>query len=613
MKHRMAKWCSLALACFLVFGASGSVLAETDVEMYDNAEPCYTCEFEIELDDSFEKPSNAWVYELSDNGRLACKFEVYYPLTWSSLQNMKVSLGNGVFAEIFGNQYNTRIHRFDNTMIVQDGQIVENPDYQAGDDFLMFEMTREDGVKGEPSITMFTQLGEWDIENGYTMTSSVVAMVPGTFRETVADEDMVKKIYGDTATLQYPATADESDTATEEPENTERVWPEWNILQREEYDRVVITDTSAMPEELDVPYQAEFDIVVSGEKNEDTWLYALSDNGNVHVTIQEVANVPQCSVLLKLEGKYTIEMLNLFPNENDIPGFRTFDINKKVVEGTDINTYASNTALGRICANFVKRHDETTILLIPDDGDIIEPVSGTFRESGTSETLFSKYDVSTGKPDPTKDWEESKYLYNYYIDEDGIHHSFGTLRGDYYEDSLRDFEIVATAEFEVPSNTPLLKNLSTEDAVHCTYYDINVFVDDRLMHQGYFLLKAEGNKGTQWFINGDYYIRRPENEISDNAVLKNDNSIFMEFMPITFLDGYDYEIYNSIEDNVYMQFNFSDNTKKYMTDIDVNFEDETTNIPMQNIDYKGFFMQRFMKMVYADTWQDVCKEVGLNQ
>lgn len=617
MKHSMAKWCSLVLACLLIFTTVSSALAETKIEMYDNAEPCYTCEFEILLDDSFTRSNNAWVYELSDCGRLACKLEFYYPLTWSSLQTVKIRLGSNTFAGMFNNQYNTRFHCFDNSMIVQNGKIVENPVYRDENDFLMFEMTREYGAQGEPSITMFTQLGEWDIENGYSMTSSVVAMTPGTFRETVVDEDFVKKVYSNTAAPQYPATVDASDIEIEEPEaQPPRVWPEWNILQCDEYYRSKITDTSAMPAKLDVPYQAEFDIIVPDKKDGSTWLYALSDNGAAHVTIREVANVPQCSVMLTLEGKHTIELLNVFPNENENPGFRTFDINKKVVEGSKINTYAANTCFSEICANFVKRRGDTNILLlVPNDGaadDIIEPVEGTFREKGIS-TLFSKYDASIGHPDPTKDREESIYQYGYYIDENGKHHSFGTLRGDYYEDSLRDFEVAATAQFEIPNNTPILKKLSTEETVLCTYYDINLFKDGKLAHHGYFLLKVQGNKGTQWFINGDYHIRRPENEIDASTPLKDDSSIFMEFMPLTFLDGYDYEIYNSVEDNVYMRFHFSDATKKYMTDIDVNFENKTSNLAMQDIDYKGFFMQRFMKMVYADTWKEVCKEVGLNQ
>ena len=211
------------------------------------------------------------------------------------------------------------------------------------------------------------------------------------------------------------------------------------------------------------------------------------------------------------------------------------------------------------------------------------------------------------------DPEKSVKLFGKYKDDNGTIRTVKFLKGDFF-DSTYDYQIEVAASFQVKDKmSPLARRLSTHGNLNVTFLSLKREKDGKPLPLGIVLLKVSGNKGTQWFQDGDMEVIPPNPAVESTSThLKDDSSIYMSFRPIYKMRN-DLMVYGDegAVNDISITFRYNDHLKTVLKDLMLDFGGSQCSVPVGEIDYKGGFLTFFLRSVYPDNWKEVAEELGV--
>lgn len=220
-------------------------------------------------------------------------------------------------------------------------------------------------------------------------------------------------------------------------------------------------------------------------------------------------------------------------------------------------------------------------------------------------------DYSDLSQDPRRwdDREKSLEAYGKYRDDDGVFHTIITLHGDSFGKDY-DYTTEITASFSATLYEP---TISSDGQITATYYHIARTVDNDTL-PGKDLLKLQGNRGKMWLLGGDVEVRRadPNVEFNPDSHLTDDSSIYMEFIPLEWFDGSQYEHVVGAEGIASLRFRYRDSSKTVMESIQLEYDGHKDTVSIQDVTYTGKFISMFLKMVYPGNYRTIAKKLGVS-
>lgn len=580
------------------------------VELPEKISSFYECSFDVELDNSFK---SSWVYDVSDNGNLH--------ITLKNFNNM--GFGADVLLTLKGkstmqllnlseSMLNVGNYRFIDTMhVIESGYVVN---YVTDDSpYLRFDLVKTDG---KTSIKFYLTDGDFESGRGLNKLSSVIDV----------DEKSIKE----NGNARYLFIVNGNYT------------PDTYIVEDDDIDSSVQPKEEELPPNLQSKYTCSFDIKLDNTFK-DSWIYDVSDNGNVHITLIHIGNKDlDSSVLLVAEGKSKMYLGETFGRDgfysqvyrfndqyNVLKDGRFYQYHNSQPKDGDRSDYGFTIRLYKkdgkptVQAYLQKRDWDMEKKIITNwetISSVIDMMPSSFADKGEAESIFFvdeevPVDYSGTSVDPRvwDDKEKSIEAYGRYRDDDGTFHSVKVFRGK-FRDLEYDYDVNITAKFmlQLP-NSAIMREISNNNFAEVTYYNMVQYIEGKAK-EDIQLVKLTGDKGTRWFMSGNLEVRKsdPRFEIDESSMLTDDNSIYLGFIPLERFENDRAEYLTGDSEILSFTFKYNDNTKTAMKSIHVNWGGKSSEIPLEDIDYSGGFINYFLKKVYPNIYSDIAKGLGLN-